>query len=83
MTPSFRRGAEAAAVRAALALALGLAVSLAACRGRGPDEAKGKPLTIAVVPMGTTHEFWKSIHAGAETAARELGRFSRDLSSAR
>jgi ribose transport system substrate-binding protein len=23
--------------------------------------------------MGTTHEFWKSIHAGAETAANELG----------
>ena len=30
-------------------------------------------LTIAVIPMGTTHEFWKSIHAGAVTAAREIG----------
>ena len=28
---------------------------------------------IAVIPKGTTHEFWKSIHAGAEAAARELG----------
>ncbi|MEK7476457.1 MAG: substrate-binding domain-containing protein [Candidatus Coatesbacteria bacterium] len=28
--------------------------------------------TIAVVPKGTTHEFWKSIHAGAVKAAREL-----------
>ncbi|MCC6415044.1 MAG: substrate-binding domain-containing protein [Opitutaceae bacterium] len=27
---------------------------------------------IAVVPKGTTHEFWKSIHAGAIKAAREL-----------
>lgn len=28
--------------------------------------------TIAVVPMGTTHEYWKSIHAGALSAATEL-----------
>lgn len=28
---------------------------------------------IAVIPKGTTHEFWKSIHAGALTAAKELG----------
>ncbi len=27
---------------------------------------------IAVVPKGTTHEFWKSIHAGALAAAQEL-----------
>jgi ribose transport system substrate-binding protein len=27
---------------------------------------------IAVVPKGTTHEFWKSVHAGAVKAAREL-----------
>src|SRR5215468_11779219 len=28
--------------------------------------------TIAVVPKGTTHEFWKSINAGAVKAEREL-----------
>lgn len=28
--------------------------------------------TIAVIPKGTTHEFWKSVHAGAVKAAREL-----------
>jgi ribose transport system substrate-binding protein len=28
---------------------------------------------IAVIPKGTTHEFWKSVRAGAEDAARELG----------
>jgi ribose transport system substrate-binding protein len=28
--------------------------------------------TIAVVPKGTTHEFWKSINAGAEKARQEL-----------
>jgi len=44
-----------------------------ACRpSDGGGGARG-PLRIAVVPMGTTHEFWKAIHAGAETAARELG----------
>ncbi len=29
--------------------------------------------TIAVIPKGTTHEFWKSVHHGADRAARELG----------
>jgi len=28
---------------------------------------------IAVIPKGMTHEFWKSIHAGAARAAQELG----------
>src|SRR3989475_11875929 len=28
--------------------------------------------TIAVIPKGTTHEFWKSINAGAAKAQREL-----------
>lgn len=28
---------------------------------------------IAVIPKGTTHEFWKSVHAGAMKAARDLG----------
>ncbi|MFM8334949.1 MAG: substrate-binding domain-containing protein, partial [Opitutaceae bacterium] len=27
---------------------------------------------IAVVPKGTTHEFWKSVHAGAMKAQQEL-----------
>ena len=31
-----------------------------------------RPLTIAVIPKGTTHEFWKAIHAGAQAAARTL-----------
>jgi ribose transport system substrate-binding protein len=30
-------------------------------------------MTIAVIPKGTTHVFWQSIHAGAEKAAQELG----------
>jgi len=31
-----------------------------------------EPYTIAVIPKGTTHEFWKSINAGAVKAQREL-----------
>jgi len=30
-------------------------------------------MKIAVIPKGTTHEFWKAIHAGAVQASRELG----------
>jgi ABC-type sugar transport system substrate-binding protein len=29
--------------------------------------------TIAVIPKGTTHEFWESVHYGAQQAADELG----------
>src|SRR5882762_1469740 len=34
--------------------------------------AADQPYTIAVIPKGTTHEFWKSINAGAIKAEREL-----------
>ncbi|HEY0968606.1 MAG TPA: substrate-binding domain-containing protein [Opitutaceae bacterium] len=34
--------------------------------------AYAQTLNIAVVPKGTTHEFWKAIHAGAIKAEREL-----------
>lgn len=32
-----------------------------------------KKLRIAVIPKGTTHDFWKSVHFGALQAAKELG----------
>jgi len=40
--------------------------------GRGARPGAGRQLRIAVIPKGTTHEFWKSIHAGAIQASREL-----------
>ena len=40
-----------------------------ACANEQPGPEK---TTIAVIPKGTTHEFWKSIHAGAVKAQREL-----------
>jgi ribose transport system substrate-binding protein len=35
--------------------------------------AEKNSFKIAVIPKGTTHVFWKSVHAGALRAARELG----------
>lgn len=32
-----------------------------------------KKYRVAVIPKGTTHEFWKSVHFGANRAAEELG----------
>lgn len=63
--------------------ALLLAASIAAgCKDSskpaGPTESEGGAATttsrikIAVVPKGTTHEFWKSVHAGAAKAAKEV-----------
>jgi ribose transport system substrate-binding protein len=47
---------------------------LAACSGSGSGSGSGgKPLKIAVIPKGTTHEFWKAVHAGAVKAKKELG----------
>jgi ribose transport system substrate-binding protein len=38
----------------------------------GSDSSKDR-LRIAVIPKGTSHQFWMSVHAGAEAAAQELG----------
>ncbi len=40
--------------------------------GALPVLAQPQKYTIAVIPKGTTHEYWKSIHAGAVKAQREL-----------
>ena len=48
---------------------------LAAAIGCGKDstspDGSGKKLHIAVIPKGTSHEFWKSVEAGARRAAAE------------
>jgi ribose transport system substrate-binding protein len=36
-----------------------------------PEQKTGKSFTIAVIPQGSTHEFWKSIHAGAVKASQD------------
>lgn len=35
--------------------------------------SSGAPKRIAVIPKGTTHDFWKSVHAGATKAGNEIG----------
>lgn len=48
---------------------IALSVFLIGCTATTNDRKK---LSIAVIPKGTTHEFWKSIHAGSIKAAQEL-----------
>lgn len=36
-------------------------------------------ITIAMIPKGTTHEFWKSVHAGAVQAVDEFGEGNVEL----
>ncbi len=56
-------------------LLLFLPVLLAGCAGRdsngGADKASDGKLTIAVIPKATSHEFWKSVHAGAIRGAEQ------------
>ena len=50
---------------------VGVTLTIIAFAGCG-KKTDGKTYTIAVIPKGTTHEFWKSIHAGAVKAQQEL-----------
>jgi ribose transport system substrate-binding protein len=49
----------------------GLIISVLTCLACCTYAAE-QSYTIAVIPKGTTHEFWKSINAGAVKAQREL-----------
>jgi len=60
---------RATITRATLGIALAAVGLAAACAGSGDAGT----MTVAVIPKGTSHEFWQSIHAGAEKAAQELG----------
>ncbi len=40
---------------------------------RPPVGSNGKTWRVMVIPKGTSHEHWKSVHAGALKAAEELG----------
>lgn len=74
--------------RTALGILAATAITTAGCGGLLPDHADppakqgsgksgtkspaSKPLQFAVIPKGTTHEFWKSVHAGSLQAAEEF-----------
>jgi ribose transport system substrate-binding protein len=47
-------------------------LALAAVAASACKKAGSRP-RIAVIPKGTTHEFWKSVHAGAAKAAEDAG----------
>ena len=60
-------------VRRLFAVLLAAAALFPACRqASGPKGSAGKPLRIAFVPKGTTHEFWRTMHAGAVKAQHNL-----------
>ena len=57
-------------------LLLCLPLAMVGCNSseRGVAGAGGKKtLRVAVIPKGTSHEFWKSVHLGARRAAEEAG----------
>jgi ribose transport system substrate-binding protein len=55
-----------------LACAAAVLCVLGSCGGEEAGGGAPGRLRIAVIPKGTTHEFWQAIHRGAERAAREL-----------
>jgi ribose transport system substrate-binding protein len=48
-----------------------LAATVASCSSQ--QEQGASRLTLAVIPKGTSHAFWQSVHAGARRAAKEHG----------
>lgn len=60
-------------MRATWLLAIAAAVATCAALPAPSAHAADKKYTIAVIPKGTTHEFWKSVHAGAMKASQETG----------
>jgi len=54
-----------------ISVACGLAVLAAMMMSC--EQRKSSALRIAMIPKGSTHEFWISVHSGAQRAATELG----------
>lgn len=72
MRKMFRDGVAVAAVITVIA-SIGCGLPKTNDAGSGATGSRAKTLDIAVIPKGTSHAFWQSIHAGAEKAAEELG----------
>lgn len=65
-----------------LAASVVFAATLVGCSGSsgtpeagttGSNTPSEKKPVLAVIPKGTSHEFWKSVHAGAADAGKEFG----------
>src|SRR5258706_1573777 len=52
--------------RAAAAVVCGVAMMMGGCK-------RDNATRIAVIPKGTTHEFWKSVEEGAKKAGKDFG----------
>lgn len=54
-----------------------IALAAVGCTSSAPSGSEGgaekKTLKLAVIPKGTTHEFWKTVHAGAAEGAKNAG----------
>jgi ribose transport system substrate-binding protein len=59
-------------IRAAMVCIGALALMLSGCNRDGGKSQNSSAIRIAVIPKGTTHEFWKSVEAGAKKAGEEL-----------
>jgi ribose transport system substrate-binding protein len=59
------------------ALSLAVAAGIWGCgnngQSAGTQPSGAKKLRIALIPKGTNSEYWKTVHAGGEKAAQELG----------
>ena len=64
---------KALKILAGMFLACVFAISCGTGKNENSGVGEAGQIEIAVIPKGTTHEFWKSIHAGAQQAATEYG----------
>jgi ribose transport system substrate-binding protein len=58
-------------------IVVAVSLLLGGCTKSNPSGKK--KYTIAVIPQGSTHEFWKSIHAGAMKASKDLGQSGTEV----
>jgi ribose transport system substrate-binding protein len=54
-------------------LAVVLLLTQAGCNRQENTSGQNGTHGIAVIPKGSTHDFWKSVHAGANAAGKEFG----------
>lgn len=66
------QGVRRHVLKVALVVAGSAVFGLLGCKEPAGSAPIPGRLRLAVIPKGTTHEFWKSVHAGAVKAAREL-----------
>jgi ribose transport system substrate-binding protein len=64
---------KALKILAGMFLVCVFAISCGTGNKKNSGAGEAGQIEIAVIPKGTTHEFWKSIHAGAQQAATEYG----------